>query len=83
MAANCRHAAVALNQAILSYVQMDYLTTTEQPILQECRLLRSILSLVMEDYRSLRNEVYCQVLKTMEGSSDRWALVFFSPAASF
>ena len=70
-AANCRHSAVAMNEAILSYVQMDYLTSNEQPILQQCRLLRSILSLVMEDYQSLRNEAYCQVLKTMEGSNDR------------
>ena len=60
-----------MNEAILSYVQMDYLTSNEQPILQQCRLLRSILSLVMEDYQSLRNEAYCQVLKTMEGSNDR------------
>ena len=60
-----------MNEAILSSVQMDYRTSNEQPILQPCRLLRSILSLVREDYQSLRNEVYCQVRKTMEGSNDR------------
>ena len=72
-----------MNRAILSYVQMDYLTPNEQPILQQCRLLRSIISLVMEDYQSLRNEVYCQVLKTMEGSSDRWEWTVFFIEALF
>lgn len=72
-----------MNRAILSYVQMDYLTSSEQPILQQCRLLRSIISLVMEDYQSLRNEVYCQVLKTMEGSSDRWEWTVFFIEALF
>ena len=38
-----------MNEAILSYVQMDYLTSNEQHILKKCRLLRYILSIVMDD----------------------------------
>ena len=70
-ASGCRQASVHLNREILKYVQMKEANSMEQrTLLTQSHGIRHIISLVMENYQPLRNEVYCQVLKTMRGSND-------------
>lgn len=70
-ASGCKQASVHLNREILKYVQMKETNSIEQrTLLTQSHSIRYIISLVMENYQQLRNEVYCQVLKTMRGSND-------------
>ena len=60
----CKNSAVQINSLILRYVQ-ETDTDTNAALLSSYRIIRQIISLVMENYQVLRNEVYCQLLKTM------------------
>ena len=60
----CKNSAVQINSLILRYVQ-EMETDTNTALLSSYRTIRQIISLVMENYQILRNEVYCQLLKTM------------------
>lgn len=67
-ASNYKKEAVHLNCEILKYVQRQ--DQDREVLLTEYQGISTILRLVMENYQALRNEVYCQVLKTMKGSND-------------
>ena len=67
-AASCKKEAVYLNREILKYVQRQ--EQDRELLLAEYDGISNTIRLVMENYQALRNEVYCQVLKTMTGSNN-------------
>ena len=71
-AVSCHKSAVQINRLILHYVQEND-ATDDMSLLDSYRDIRHIISLVMENYRILRNEVYCQLMKTLT-SNDPYIL---------
>lgn len=70
-ASGYKRESVELNKQILRYVTAESnVNTTGRSLAKSFHNIRGIVRIVMNNYQGLRNEVYCQLLKVMNGSSE-------------
>lgn len=64
---------IELNKKILQYVTAVNVNPSGRSVVNDYHNLREILRIVMNNYKELQNECYCQVLKVMTGSNQLYS----------
>ena len=64
---------IELNKKILQYVTAVNINPSGRSVVNDYHNLREIIRIVMNNYKELQNECYCQVLKVMTGSNQLYS----------